>query len=72
MERNMGYHSLKQYNKMLRFDWLCNISQKQRKLPRFTLCSVALTTAIARVDDLHKLCCDRSTAYVLQYKMLKF
>ena len=52
MELNMGYHSITQFYKTLRFDWLCLI---------------APVHAIARVDELHKPCCDRSTAYVLQY-----
>ena len=44
----------------------------QRKMRRFTLCSIALTTAVTRVEDLHKLYCDRSTSYVLEHDVLKF
>ena len=31
---------------------------------------VTLTTAVMHVDDLHQACCNRSTAYVLQYYVL--
>ena len=39
---------------------------------RFTLCSAALTIAVTLLDDSHTSYCDRSTAYVLQYYVLKF
>ena len=44
----------------------------QRKTGRFVLYSVALTTAVTHVDDLHQECCNRSTAYMLQYYVLYF
>ena len=38
----------------------------------FARYSVALTTAVRHVDDLHQACCNRSTVYVLQYYVLLF
>ena len=52
MKRNMDYHSITQYYKTLRFDWLCSKQSKsKRKLSQFALCSIALTTSVARVED---------------------
>ena len=39
----------------------------QHKMDWFVVYRVGLTTAVTRVDDLHQACCNRSTAYVLQY-----
>ena len=42
----------------------------QRKMGRFALYRVALTTTVMHVDDKHQAGCNRSTAYVLQYYVL--
>ena len=51
MSLNMGYYSIAKFYKTLKFSWLCSIRQMQRKMGWFTLYSVALTTAVAHVDD---------------------
>ena len=67
----MDYHSIRKFYKTLKLNWLyskkpkCNV-----KLGRFARYSVALTTAVTHVDDLHQTRCNRSTAYVLQYYVL--
>ena len=45
----MGYHSITQFYKALKFNWLC--SKMQRKMGWFKLYSIALTTAVTHVDN---------------------
>ena len=48
----MGYQRLTKFYKTLKFNWLCSKNVKmQRKMGRFALYSVALTTAVTHVDD---------------------
>ena len=65
----MGYNSIIKFYKTLKFNWLCSKTSKCN-VNWFARYSVALTTAVTHVDDLHQACCNRSTAYVLQYYVL--
>ena len=51
MERNMGYHSITNFYKTLKFNWSCSKTSKCNVKWAFALYSVALTTTITHVDD---------------------
>ena len=48
-ERNMGYHSIAQFYKTLKFNWWCSKRSKCNvKLAQY---NITLTTAVMQVDD---------------------